>query len=203
MKKQLLAIFAALILMGQAFATQHVLTNSGNTYIPATMQINLGDTILIGTGGSHTTRQVSQATWNANDTATLVGGFGDVNTGGMIIPTSLGDIYYVCVQHVAMHSMKGMIKVSQLGIEDNKSFTMQIMQSLADEYLKLVVSGGSSGQMHVEMLNLSGQVVKSVQMQITGDDCSTVIPVGDMPKGVYMVRWSYGNINKAKKIILQ
>lgn len=203
MKKQLLIIFSALFLTANAFATQHVITNSSNVYSPLTLQINLGDTIIIGTGLSHTTRQVSQSTWNANDTTTLIGGFGDVTTGGMIIPTSLGDIYYVCVEHVIMSSMKGMIRVSQVGIEDHKSVTMQIMQSVAEQYLKLVVTGEASGQMHVEMLNLSGQVVKNINIELSGDECSAIIQVSDMPKGVYMIRWSYGNVNKAKKIILQ
>jgi plastocyanin len=203
MKKQLLIALSALFVGVNAFATQHVLTNSANVYSPINMQINLGDTIIIGTGITHTTRQVSQSTWNANDTATLAGGFGDLNTGDMLIPSSLGDIYYVCVQHVAMHSMKGTIKVSQLGIEDNKSVTMQIMQSVAEQYLKLVVTGNATGQMEVEMLNLSGQVVRTIDIHLNGDESSTTIPVSDLPKGIYMVRWSYGKINKAKKIILQ
>lgn len=203
MKKQLLIVFSALFIGSNAFATQHILTNSANVYNPINMQINLGDTIIVGTGITHTTRQVSQSTWNANDTATLAGGFGDKLTGSMIIPTSLGDIYYVCVEHVMMNGMKGTIKVSQLGVEDNKSITMQIMQSVAEQYLKLIVTGGATGQMEVEMLNLSGQVVRTLDLHLTGDETSTTIQVGDLPKGVYMVRWSYGTVNKAKKIILQ
>jgi len=203
MKKQLLIALSALFVGANAFATQIPLTNSGNAYIPLVLQINLGDTIIVGTGITHTTRQVSQATWNANDTASLGGGFGDKTPGDFIIPTSLGDIYYVCVEHVAMNSMKGMIKVSQLGIEDNKSFTMQIMQSVAEQYLKLVVTGNASGNMQVEMLNLSGQVVRKLDLQLSGDESSTTVQVGDLPKGVYMVRWSYGKVNKARKIILQ
>jgi plastocyanin len=170
MKKRLLLALSVAFISINTFAIQHVITNSGNVYIPLVLQINLGDTIFIGTGNTHTTRQVSFNTWSSNDTASLAGGFGDKNTGEMIIPTMLGDIYYVCVQHVVMHSMKGMIKVSQLGIEDNKSITMQIMQSVAEQYLKLVVTGDASGSMHVEMLNLSGQVVKTVVMDLTGDE---------------------------------
>src|SRR5687767_4343646 len=120
MKKHLLILSASALIGINAFSATYILTNSGNNYVPATLQINLGDTIIIGTGLTHTTRQVSLSTWNANDTATLVGGFGDLSSGEMLIPTSLGDIYYVCIEHVEMNAMKGMIKVSQIGLEAYK-----------------------------------------------------------------------------------
>lgn len=204
MRKQLLFSAILLLLNINAFATVYVITNSGNAYVPAALQVNLGDTIIYGASISHTGRQVSQSTWNLNDTTTLGGGFGDIYSGDTLIATSLGMIYYVCVQHVQGASqMKGTIFVSQLGIESNSSVTMQIMQSISDQYLKLVVTGGNSGQMHVDMLNLSGQLVKSINLELSGEETSAIIQVSDMPKGIYMIRWSYGNINKAKKIILQ
>jgi plastocyanin len=203
MKKQLLILFSSLLLGINAFSTTYILTNSGNNYVPATLQINLGDTIIIGTGITHTTRQVTQATWNANDTTAMVGGFGDLTSGQMLIPTSLGDIYYVCIEHVMMNQMKGMIKVSQVGIEAYKPLNLQILQSISEQRVELLVTGGSVCEMHVEMLNLSGQTVRKMNIELNGDETSTIIEVGDLPKGVYMIRWSCGNINKARKIILQ
>lgn len=203
MKKQLLILISSLLIGTNVFSTTHVLTNSGNNYVPATLQINLGDTVIIGTGITHTTRQVTQPTWNANDTTMMVGGFGDLTTGQLLIPTSLGDIYYVCYEHVQMFQMKGMIKVSQVGIESIKPLSFQIFQSTSEQHIELLVSGGIHCEMHVEMLNLTGQTVRKVNMELNGDETSAIIEVGDLPKGVYMIRWSYGNVNKAKKIILQ
>lgn len=202
MKKQLLFVLSALFVGINSYAGHVIITNSGNNFNPNSVQINLGDTVIFGIGITHNAREVSQATWMANDTVSN-GGFQVGYGGGIFVPTSLGDYYYVCVPHVQMHSMKGMIKVSQLGIEDNKSVTMQIMQSVAEQYLKLVVTGTAVGNMDVEMLNLSGQIVRSLDVQLDGSETSATIQVGDLPKGVYMVRWSYGAINKAKKIILQ
>jgi hypothetical protein len=102
-----------------------------------------------------------------------------------------------------MGGMKGMIKVSQLGIEANKPLNFQIFQSIAEQSVELKVTGGSVCEMHVEMMNLSGQVVRKLNIDLNGDETSTIIEVGDLPKGVYMIRWSCGNINKARKIILQ
>jgi hypothetical protein len=203
MKKLLLILFSSLLIAGNAFSVTHYITNSGNAYTPINMQVNLGDIIIIGTGPTHTTRQVSQTTWNSNDTATLVSGFGDLVPGDTIFANTLGDIYYVCVEHVATHGMKGMIKVSQVGIEVFKPINLQILQSISEQKVELVVTGGNACEMHVEMMNLSGQIVRRVTMELSGEETSAIIEVGDLPKGVYMIRWSCGQVNKARKIILQ
>ncbi len=203
MAKRILIAFGFFILSLNAFSEVHVITAVNVSYVPSFLQVNLGDTIIISTTNFHSTQQVSQATWNANDTTLLPGGLDGPPGGFTFVATTLGDIYYVCVEHVQDDQMKGMIKVSQLGIDENKAFNMQILQSTSEQYVKLIVNGGLPGQLHVEMLNLSGQVVKTVQMDLTGEETSAIIQVGDMPRGVYMIRWSYGNINKAKKIILQ
>lgn len=203
MKKQLLIAIGFLTFTLNASATQHVIFNITDTYSPAYLQVNLGDTIIIATTLTHTTQQVSYATWMANDTTLLPGGLDGPPGGFTFVATTLGDIYYVCVEHVQMSAMKGQIKVSQLGVNDHKSITMQILQSVSEQYIKLLVSGNVSGPMEVEMLNLSGQVVKTIHMELSGDESSATIQVSDMPKGVYMIRWSYANVNKAKKIILQ
>lgn len=202
MKKQLLTIISIAFTL-HAFATQVIISNSGNNYTPANVTISLGDTVLFATTLSHNAREVSQTTYAANDTTALPGGFETPYGGGMVIPTSAGVYYFVCVPHVQMHQMKGTITVNTVGIENNKSITLQIMQSVAEQYLKLMVTGGSTGQMDIEMLNLSGQIVKTIHLTLTGEETSAIVQVGDMPKGVYMIRWSYGNVNKAKKIILQ
>lgn len=203
MKKQLLALLSIVFVGVQAFATQHVITNSGNNFVPNNINVAVGDTVIFGITSMHNARQVSLSTYTANDTILLPGGFDIPYGGGMWVASTIGTVYYVCVPHVASHQMKGIINVGGVGIETNQSITMTIMQSIADQYLKLVVTGGQESMMNVEMLNLSGQVVKTIQMHLTGEETSAIIQVGDMPKGVYMIRWSYGNINKAKKIILQ
>jgi plastocyanin len=204
MKKQLLLLAALVGFTFSSYAGNVIITNSGNTFTPDTVQITLGDTVIFNISASHNAREVSQATWMANGNTALSGGFETPFGGDTIVPTSVGEMYYVCSPHASM-GMKGYIKVvaNTAGIDDAKSITMQIMQSVADQYLKLVVTNGSTGAMKVEMLNLSGQVVKTVDMQLSGDESTSYIQVGDMPKGVYMIRWSYGSTHKAKKIILQ
>jgi plastocyanin len=203
MAKRLLLAIGFTFLSFQAFSAHYYIYNVQETYVPDYLQVNLGDTVTFATTTFHTTQQVTQATWLANDTTLMPGGLDGPPGGFTFVATTLGDIYYVCVEHVQMDQMKGIIKVSQLDVEENKLISMHIMQSVSEQYVKLTVTGGVPGLLHVEMLNLSGQVVKTAKMNLSGSETSAIIQVGDMPKGVYMIRWSYGTINKARKIILQ
>jgi len=202
MKKQLLLVLSTLFLGFQAHAANVIITNSGNNFTPTLVTINLGDTVFFNISASHNAREVSQATYIANDTISN-GGFEVPYDGGFCVPTTLGDHYYVCVPHVQMHAMKGIIRVSQLSTETFKPVNLQILQSVYEQQIELKVTGGTACEMHVEMLNLGGQTVRKLNLELNGEETSNIIQVGDLPKGVYMIRWSYGNVNKAKKIILQ
>ena len=203
MKRHLLIALTAFSFSFSSYAAHVIITNSGNSFAPANVQINLGDTVIFGITSSHNAREVSQSTWAANDTIALPGGFEVPYGGGIYVPTTLGDHYFVCVPHAQMHGMKGIIKVSQVGLEAIKPLNFQILQSTSEQKVELRVSGGVACEMHVEMMNLSGQIVRKVTMGLHGEETSAIIEVGDLPKGVYMIRWSCGNLNKAKKIILQ
>jgi hypothetical protein len=203
MKKQLLFSLALLFLSLNAFPAHYYLFNISDAYSQAVLQVNLGDTVTFATSSNHTTQQVTQATWLANDSTLMPGGLDGPPGGFTFVATTLGDMYFVCVEHIQSDMMKCMVKVSQLGIEANKAMTFQILQSVSEQYVELVVKGGSVCEMHVEMLNLSGQIVRKLNMELTGDETIAFIETNDLPKGVYMIRWTYGSVNKARKIILQ
>jgi hypothetical protein len=67
---------------------------------------------------------VSQATWNANGTTPLPGGFSVPFGGGMVLPSQLGigTHYYVCQAHVSF-GMKGKIIVTGSSVQ--KEFQME------------------------------------------------------------------------------
>jgi plastocyanin len=93
-----------------AQATVWNVKNSGNTFTPATITIPLGDTVVFEITNDHDAVEVSQATYNANGSTALSGGFSVSFGGGTIVPT-LGDHWYVCTPHASM-GMKGIIKVT-------------------------------------------------------------------------------------------
>jgi plastocyanin len=121
MKK--LFLFLLLFLSGTAsFCTTWQITNSGTTYVPATVTIAFGDSVNFTLAVTHDALEVNQATWNANGSTPLPGGFHVPFGGGLLLPAQLpvGTHYYVCSNHVGL-GMKGMIIVQDnSGISINK-----------------------------------------------------------------------------------
>lgn len=110
MKRILLSILLASAGM-TAFCTTHIVTTPGFVFSPATITIQLGDSLRFNIGGIHRVEEVSQANWNVNN-ATPLPGFNTPFGGALILPAQLteGTHWYVCVPH-AEAGMKGMIIV--------------------------------------------------------------------------------------------
>ncbi|GIV33294.1 MAG: hypothetical protein KatS3mg031_0829 [Chitinophagales bacterium] len=107
--------FVSLFLMVHtvnAFATVWTINNSGNTFRPDSITITEGDTVSFVIANNHNAVEVSQATWNANSTTPLPGGFSVPFGGGIVLPSKLpvGTHWYVCQPHAAI-GMKGVIIV--------------------------------------------------------------------------------------------
>lgn len=114
MKKIYLSILASM-LVSVSFATVHTVTNSGQTFTPAALNITVGDTVVWTIGGSHNVVEVDMATYTANGNTALTGGFSTPFGGDTVIfdYASAGMYYYVCAPH-AGGGMKATINVAPL-----------------------------------------------------------------------------------------
>ncbi|MCB2204575.1 T9SS type A sorting domain-containing protein [bacterium] len=113
MKSLVLYCFALVCLLsGSVLATTHTVVNSGFSFSPSSLTINVGDTVVFNLGSAHNVVEVSQATWNANGNTPLSGGFTLPFGGGTLIFSTAGTEYYVCSPH-ASSGMKGTINVVQ------------------------------------------------------------------------------------------
>ena len=89
----------------------YTVTSSGFTFTPAVLNVAVGDTIRFDVGSNHTATRVSEATWNADGTDPLEGGFNFTSGTGVFVPKETGTVYYICEFHVSL-GMKGKINVS-------------------------------------------------------------------------------------------
>src|SRR5271157_2217277 len=110
MKKAIILSLFTLATTRIGFSTTHTITNSGFTFSPSSITINLGDTVEFVLASIHAAREVDQATWNANGT-TSNGGFDLQFGGGTVVLTQTGTHYYVCPPHASL-GMKGTIMVN-------------------------------------------------------------------------------------------
>ena len=82
-----------------SFSATHTITNSGFTFSPSSITINVGDTVNFNLASMHTAREVDQATWNADGT-TSNGGFDLPFGGGTVVLTQAGyTILFVSLMH--------------------------------------------------------------------------------------------------------
>ena len=111
MKKQLLFIatlIVSLFISQNVYSTQHIINTAGNTFVPATLSVNIGDTVIWNnTGGFHNVN-ATLATYPSNPE-----GFGNSIGSGWTfqwIFTIPGQYNYQCDPHVGL-GMVGVINV--------------------------------------------------------------------------------------------
>lgn len=124
--KTLITAFLYLVFILSVNATNIVIRGTtANVFNPSSVEARIGDTITFQTFNFHDAREVSKATWDANDTTALVGGFKVPLSGGSVVMTKLGVIYFVCTPHVQSHGMKGTITVFAPSVTTYNSFTVK------------------------------------------------------------------------------
>ncbi len=90
----------------------NMIINSGLAFTPDTLTVDVGDTVWFVLTPGHLVREVSQATWLANGTASN-GGFNLPTGGGSSVAEAGGIVYYVCVAHAGSGS-KGLVMVNPI-----------------------------------------------------------------------------------------
>jgi plastocyanin len=204
MKKLLLSI--VLISAGVAgFGATVTIVNSGFTFSPNAVTINLGDDVTFTLPSFHNAQEVSLETWTANGTTALPGGF-SVPFGGGNVPASElteGIHYYVCMAHAAS-GMKGKITVvNTTGIAANpQENEISVYPNPSNGNFQLKMSNRVAGKEYeLALYNILGTKVYSktnVQSQNPNN-----IDLADLPKGTYFLRIFNGRDSYNRKIIVR
>jgi len=200
--KKIYSLFLLFCITGMiAHATNHVINIVGSTYDPAALVAIVGDQVTINADPSHPTVEVSQTTWNANGSTALPGGFGSHSSSFTITLTSVGDIYYVCSNHVSS-GMKGIISVTPTGINDQLPLaglflTPSIIKNGSD--VSLVNSTGSKQEGTLYIYNLLGSIVYNTTFSTTEKQSFSI----ELPAGTYYYKLKNNMaISKGKRIMI-
>jgi plastocyanin len=181
-------IFSSLMLVlssTTAFCTTWIITNSGSTFSPSAITITVGDDVTFNLASIHNAVEVSQATWNANGSTKLTGGF-ETPFGGGQVPSSqlgVGTHYYVCANHVSS-GMKGTIVVQNAtGIEENRlSSDLSIYPNPSLISVTIKANENRIGS-EFYIADLTGKKVASGKL----DNEITTIDISRLTKGIYMI----------------
>jgi plastocyanin len=204
MKKSIL-LFALFSAFTAGFSATLEITNSGSSFTPDAITINLGDNVNFTIESSHNVREVSQATWNANGSAALTGGF-SLPFGGGLVPASkltAGIHYYVCVPH-ASSGMKGTITViNTTGIADNLlKEGISVYPNPSNGNFQLTINNPSTAKNYdLGIYDALGNKVYSKSDLLQSNTINVELP--DRPRGPYFIRFFDGKEAYIRKIIVR
>jgi plastocyanin len=202
MKKLFFLVFA--LYSGVALCTTVTITNSGFTFSPASVTINLGDSVKFVLASNHDAEEVSQVTWNANGNTPLPG-FSTPFGGGLVLPAQLtvGTHYYVCSPHASL-GMKGVIIVQDAqGVAEHQlQATISVFPNPSSGKFNVAVDSKQSpiNKMDLETYNMLGEKVYS--MYNIQHISSNVMDMSAQPDGVYFIHIKTEQGTNTKKITI-
>jgi len=185
MKKKYLFIAILFALNTQIFGKIWIISNSGETFVPADITINLGDTVKFELDNIHEVREVSQSTWQSSGTTGLPGGFTTSFGGGTILPAQLGigTHYYVCVPH-ASGGMKGSIVVQNTTgfVSEIKHSSLLVFPNPTKNILNIQTEK-SNGKSMFLLNDLTGK--KIIEGKLNNE--ITSLDIENLPTGIYIL----------------
>ena len=204
--KKIYSVILLSILAISMKATSYTITTSGLSYSPSTLTVTVGDVVTISASGTHPLAEVSQATWNANGTATLSTGFGNKTSTYTFTITAATDIYYVCTNHVGS-GMKGKIIVSTVGIkEQNESIAnVSLFPNPAKDQFSVKFNSTENGNVTAKLYSICGQEIESLVVNKDFNAGVTTLNFdlqNRIPAGVYFVQLNYNSKKVTKKLII-
>ncbi len=163
--KKLLSLLILAFVASNIYATQFTIGVQGLTYNPALVQAFVGDTVHFEITSNHPTVQVAPATWLANGTDELAGGFGTHTSNFTIVLTEadVPGISYVCANHVAS-GMKGVIQVtSTVDITEATETSVSFGPNpVYDQQLNYSLSNADIATFSI--YSITGQLAKSIEV---------------------------------------
>lgn len=194
------------LLLATSFAYGQVkvrIGTNGNIYSPSAVTVKVGDTVEFAVNAFHPTVQVSEATYLANGTAPLGGGFSFPGNINYFIPTTPGTLYYVCTNHVSSFAMKGTITVGQSLGTKLVSFTsngIQLYPNPATSNVQLKF--GQATQVNsISVTNAMGNEV--LNQSVNTSLSSHSLDVSSLKSGVYHVIISTPEKRMTEKIVVE
>jgi plastocyanin len=179
-----------------------VVQESGFSYNPAIVTINVGDSVRFDGTASHPVLQVSATTWNNNGATALAGGFSFPSGKGIVGFPDAGTYYYVCTAHVASQGMKGKIvvnTVTSVNEHPSEDYFEVFPVPLYGNQLSVYLSDDKKNLVSVDIFDLTGALrLKSL---VSSSDGRYLIDCSALAKGAYIIRLQSGELSHVTKLI--
>lgn len=198
MKKLVLTLAFTISVTIALAQTTHQVTNQSLAYVPQTITVNVGDTVEFKVGSTHPTLEVSQATWQADGTTALAGGFSVPSGNGKVFIATAKTYYYVCTNHVSA-GMKGTIVANSIGQDENKLVEIEIFPNPVGEVLNFSLNLDEDLKT-ATIYDLSGKAVKSLDLTTSTDQVRS-FNISELTAGSYILKIENGNTAKEIRFV--
>jgi plastocyanin len=166
-------------------STSHIITTSGLTFVPDSIFVNVGDTMIFNLDlSAHPLQQVSSATWAANQATPLAGGF-SANSGNTfkVVMSQPGIIFYVSTADVSS-GMKGRIFVDgENGIHNVSPATVSSYPNPCDQQLHIITA--TAGRYSLALTDMLGRTV--LRNDISTSQGILTLDIAAVAQGDYIV----------------
>jgi plastocyanin len=197
--KNLIVFFLSIIIVnGLNAQTTYTIIGVGDSFSPATVTVNQNDIVRFNLNSTHDVEEVSKATWDVNGTTVLSGGFSFPSGSGDYTASTPGTHYYVCVNHVASHGMKGTIIVNAITAvnETQVENGVNVYPNPAGDFI--IYKAGSNSTVHeIRILDLTGKMLLILNEPGFSEN-QIRIDIANLNKGIYfiMVKSEKGIVSK-------
>ncbi|UCH14422.1 MAG: hypothetical protein JSV22_00290 [Bacteroidales bacterium] len=163
----ILSLILAVLFSSLGNAKKVTISNSGNTYTPDEITVELGDTVVFNISSYHNAVEVSQSTWDANGTEPN-GGFDIDFGGGELVLETPGTFYYVCTPHASL-GMKGIITVTstitsseQSTVESNSDAVLSVYPNPVSDLMTLSFNVNRQTRVSINILDITGRTTQNL-----------------------------------------
>ena len=203
MKKTYLFVLLIAFSSLQAYATVFTVTVQNFQFSPATINnVQVGDTIKwTWVNGSHTTSSTSvpagATTWDHAMTQS--------STTFLYKVTKPGVYNYICIPHAsAMTGSFTVSAVSAVSAINNEETTFNLRGNVVTDEFKIDFNLANSTPVDVRLYNLIGRMVRNYGNVWQGSGSfQQTYPVGDLPKGLYLLAIEVGNQRTTRRVIIE
>ncbi|MEP7265845.1 MAG: T9SS type A sorting domain-containing protein [Bacteroidota bacterium] len=185
MKKVYLLFTMIVLFSASAFCAQFSITTPGFFYSPATTNLAVGDTVNISASSTHPCVEVSQTTWNNNQTTPLAGGFGVHSSSFMIVISAPGTIYFLCQNH-GPSGMKGQIVATASNVAETIGDNTIKLLSSSIMYNEVTILNTTGYRGEMQVYDLSG---KLITVQPISNETRQQVTV-DLNRGIFLYRFN-------------
>ena len=205
--KTFISTLAFITLFNLSYATNYAITYSIYSYMPNMLTVKVGDQVTISASSAYPLVQVDKATWTANGSNPMNGGWGTKTADYVFTATTVDTIYFVCSTFASNYAMKGMIIVQNAAGINNQTigslnFNIYPNPVVSTSILKL--NFPEATKISINLYNINGQLEKNIlsDSEVIAGKYQYNFDVSNIENGIYFVDIINNHNHHIKKIIV-